>query len=113
MTASDLLPYRAHESRWRWRNCSVAVLAPAVAQSSLTSVGGPLLTRVLAGALIAGFKPQGMARAMYAVAAAQAAMTVYALVGGYSDVVVHVGCFVLPWLLSAGLFNKAALEAGR
>jgi hypothetical protein len=62
------------------------------------------------GALIACFRPQGMARAMYATAFAQAAMVVYALVAGYSEVVLHVEAFVIPWAVSAGLFQKAARE---
>jgi len=94
-----------------WVNLAVGMLGSERNQDNL--LFGLVLLVAMVGALIARFKPQGMARAMYAAAAAQAAMAVYALVGGYSEVVVHVGCFVLPWLLSAGLFKKAALEASR
>ena len=94
-----------------WVNLAVGMLGSERNQDNL--LFGLVLLVAMVGALSARFKPQGMARAMYAAAAAQAAMAVYALVGGYSEVVVHVGCFVLPWLLSAGLFKKAALEANR
>ena len=92
-----------------WVNLAVGMLGSERNQDNL--LFGLVLLVAMVGALIARFKPQGMARAMYAAAAAQAAMAVYALVGGYSEVVVHVGCFVLPWLLSAFLFRKAAQEA--
>lgn len=92
-----------------WVNLAVGMLGSEDNPANL--LFGLVLLTAMAGALIAGFKPRGMARAMHAAAAAQAAMTVYALVGGYSEVVVHVGCFVLPWLLSALLFKKAAQDA--
>lgn len=94
-----------------WVNLAVGMLGSERNPDNL--LFGLVLLTAMAGALIAGFKPQGMARAMYAAAAVQAVMAVYALVGGYSEVVVHVGFFVLPWLLSAGLFRKAVLEATR
>lgn len=62
------------------------------------------------GALVSGFRPKGMARAMEAAAVAQGAMTLYALFGGYAEVVVHVGLFILPWLVAAQLFRNAARE---
>lgn len=91
-----------------WVNLAVGMLGSENNPDNL--LFGLVLLIGLAGALIAGFRPRGMARAMYAAAAAQAAMTVYALVGGYGEVVLHVGFFVLPWLLSALLFGKAARE---
>ena len=36
--------------------------------------------------------------------------TVYALIGGYAEVVFHVGLFVIPWLHAAQLFRKASRE---
>jgi hypothetical protein len=51
-----------------------------------------------------------MARARQATAAAQGAMALYALFGGYAEVTLHIGMFVVPWLLSAWLFKKAARE---
>lgn len=72
---------------------------------------GLVLLVGIIGSLIARFRPQGMARAMYATAFAQAAMVVYALVAGYGEVAPHVGAFIVPWLVSAGLFRKATREA--
>lgn len=62
-----------------------------------------------AGALIAWFRPAGMARALYATAAAHGLVSVVALVAGWDMLGAVLSlCFVLPWLLSAGLFRKAA-----
>jgi hypothetical protein len=47
---------------------------------------------------------------MQATAAAQGAMALYALFGGYAEVTLHIGMFVIPWLLSAQLFKKGARE---
>jgi hypothetical protein len=71
---------------------------------------GGVLAIALIGALVARFRPQGMARARLATAAAQGAMALYALFGGYAEVTLHIGMFVIPWLLSAQLFKKAARE---
>lgn len=92
-----------------WVNLAVGMLGDEGNPANLL-FGGVLLVGVI-GALIARFRPQGMAHAMYATALAQGAMVVYASVGGYSEVVFHIGFFILPWLLSAGLFQKAAREA--
>ena len=93
-----------------WVNLAVGMLGSEDNPANLL-FGGVLLVGVI-GALIARFRPQGMAHAVLATALAQAAMTVYALVGGYSEVVLHIGFFILPWLLSAALFRKAAREVG-
>ena len=69
------------------------------------------------GAVIARFRPRGMARAMVAAALAQALVAVIALIIGkqYSPVssVVEIlglnGFFVVLWLVSARLFIRAAL----
>lgn len=92
-----------------WVNLAVGMLGSEGNPANLL-FGGVLLVGMV-GALIARFRPQGMARAMAATAFAQGLMTVYALVGGYPEVVLHIGFFIIPWLLSAGLFRKAAREA--
>lgn len=92
-----------------WVNGAVGMLGDEGNPANLL-FGGVLLVGII-GAILARFRPEGMALAMYATALAQGAMTVYALVGGYSEVVVHVGFFIIPWLLSASLFQKAAREA--
>jgi len=91
-----------------WVNLAVGMLGSEQNPANLL-FGGVLLVGLL-GVVIAMFKPAGMARAMLAAALAQAAMAVYALLGGYAEVTLHIAFFVLPWLLSAQLFNKAARE---
>ena len=89
-----------------WVNMAVGMLGSE--QNPANLLFGGVLAIGLIGALVARFRPQGMARAMQATAAAQGAMALYALFGGYADVTLHIGAFVLPWLLSGWLFNKAA-----
>ncbi|MBW3550167.1 MAG: hypothetical protein KY442_04875 [Proteobacteria bacterium] len=91
-----------------WVNLAVGMLGSEDNPVNL-SFGGVLAIGAI-GTLIARFQSRRMARAMQATALAQAAMTVFALVAGYADVVPHVAVFILPWLLSAQLFRKAARE---
>ena len=94
-----------------WVNLAVGMLGGGDNAASL--LFGVVLLVGVVGALIARFRPKGMARAMIATALAQAGMAVYALVAGYSDVALHIGFFVIPWLVSARLFRKAAREVTR
>ena len=79
--------------------------------------GGVLAVGVI-GALIAGFRPQGMARAMFVTALAQALVVVIALIAGkhhvavssVPEIVLSNGFFVALWLGSARLFRSAAQE---
>ena len=79
-------------------------------------VYGGVIAVGVAGALIARFRPRGMARAMVAAACAQAVVAVIALMIGkqHSPVssVVEIlglnGFFVALWLVSARLFVRAA-----
>ena len=47
---------------------------------------------------------------MVATALAQAGITIYALVAGHGEVMLLIGMFVIPWLVSAQLFQTAARE---
>lgn len=91
-----------------WVNLAVGMLGNEGNPANLL-FGGVVLIAML-GAVIAWFRPIGMARAMTAAALAQGAMVVYALVGGYASVALHIALFVLPWVLSAQLFRKAARQ---
>jgi hypothetical protein len=91
-----------------WVNLAVGMLGSERNPANL--LFGGVLAIGLIGALVARFQPRGMARAMQATALAQAAMALYALFGGYAGVTLHIGFFVIPWLLSAQLFKKAARE---
>ena len=72
----------------------------------------------IAGALMARFRPAGMARALVATALAQALAAGIALVGGMAppgsgpqlDILLLTAFFVALWLTSAWLFWKAARE---
>lgn len=91
-----------------WVNLAVGMLGDEGNPANLW-FGGVLLVG-MAGVILAGFRAQGMARAMEATALGQALMVVYALVGGHAEVALPIGIFVLPWLASAQLFKKAARE---
>ena len=77
--------------------------------------GGVLAVGII-GAMIARFRPQGMARAMVATALAQALVVVIALIAGkhhvavssVPEIVFSNGFFVALWLGSARLFRSAA-----
>lgn len=62
-------------------------------------------------ALLAWFRPAGMARALVAAAAVHAAVSLAALVAGWdrTGAVLSLG-FVLPYLVAASLFRRAARE---
>ncbi len=77
--------------------------------------GGVLAVGII-GALIARFRPAGMARAMVATALAQTLVTVTALIIGKQhvpvssvlEIVLLNGFYVVLWIGSAWLFRKAA-----
>ncbi len=79
--------------------------------------GGVLAVGII-GAIIARFKPHGMARALFATALAQALVAVIALIAGFGytgpiwplDILMATGFFTALWLISAWLFRKAARE---
>jgi hypothetical protein len=91
-----------------WVNLAVGMLGSERNPANMLFAG--VLAIGVIGTLVARFRPQGMVRAMYATALAQGAMTLYALFGGYAEVTLYIGMFVIPWLLSAQLFKKAARE---
>jgi hypothetical protein len=70
---------------------------------------GGVLILALAGALVARFRPAGMARAMVAAAVAQTAVAAFGLSADVLGGVLSIG-FAAPWLLAAALFWKAAQE---
>jgi hypothetical protein len=68
------------------------------------------------GVMIARFRPQGMARAMFATSLAQVLVAVIALSAGFGstgpiwplDILASTGFFTGLWLISAWLFRKSA-----
>jgi len=62
------------------------------------------------GAIIARFQPQGMARALFAAALAQALVAVIAMIAWaqYFEILILNGFFIALWVGSALLFRRAA-----
>ena len=75
---------------------------------------GPIFFGVLVvgitGAVITRFRPQGMARALFATALAQVLVAVFAMIAWaqYLEILLLNGFFVALWIGSALLFRKAA-----
>ena len=75
---------------------------------------GPIFFGVLfvgiIGAIIARFRPQGMALAMFATAFAQALFAMFAMIAWkqYLEISILFGFFIALWIGSALLFRKAA-----
>jgi hypothetical protein len=66
--------------------------------------------RGIIGAIIARFRPQGMARVLFATALAQALVAVIAMIAWkqYFEILILSGFFIALWIGSALLFRKAA-----
>ncbi len=96
-----------------WVNGAVGIIGSEDNDANLM-YGGVLVVGAL-GAVIARFKPGGMARALFATALAQTLVAVIALVGrmgspytGPLEIVTINGFFVALFVGSAVLFSKAA-----
>ncbi len=98
-----------------WVNGAVGIIGSEDNNANLM-YGGVVVVGVI-GAIIARFKPEGMARALFATALAQALVAVIALVGrlgspysGPLEIVTINGFFVALFVGSAVLFLKAARD---
>lgn len=97
-----------------WVNGAVGFLGDEDNPANLMFLG--VLAIALAGAIIANFRATGMARAMFVTAAAQLLVGVVALAAGLGspgyagiyEAVMGTSVFAGLWLLSGGLFRKAA-----
>ncbi len=96
-----------------WVNGAVGIIGSEDNDANLM-YGGVLAVGVI-GALLARFRPRGMARALFATAFAQAAVAVIALIAGLGspgsgplEVVALNGFFVVLFVGSALLFREAA-----
>ena len=96
-----------------WVNGAVGIIGSEDNEANLM-YGGVLVVGAI-GAVIARFKPEGMARALFATALAQTLVAVIALVGrlgapysGPLEIVTINGFFVALFVGSAVLFSKAA-----
>lgn len=93
-----------------WANLAVGIIGDG---ENLANLGFFAVLLVgMAGALLAWFRPAGMARALYATAAANVALSAACLVAGPDPRGAVLSLFfVLFWLASAGLFRQAARRA--
>ena len=99
-----------------WVNGAVGFLGDEDNPANLVFIG--VIAIAALGALLAGFQPLGMARAMFAAAAAQVAVGIAALAAGWGspgyagvyEIVLGTSLFTLLWLTSATLFLKAARD---
>ncbi len=91
-----------------WANLAVGMLGSEDGSANLMFAG--VLLIAAAGALVAGFKPLGMSRAMFTAAIAQLlAVGVGVWMGQFETrELTFTAMFALPWLASALLFSKAA-----
>jgi hypothetical protein len=99
-----------------WMNLAVGIIGNEDNPANL--MFGAVLAVGIIGSVIARFQPHGMARALVAMALAQALVAVIALIAGSGstgsswpwDILFLTGFFAALWLISAWLFRKAARE---
>ena len=94
-----------------WANGAVGIIGDENNDANMMYVGVILV--LVIGAIVARFRPPGLARALYATAAAQALVPVIALSAGLGpvaswEVLVLTVFFVGLWLVSARLFRNSA-----
>jgi hypothetical protein len=95
-------------------NGAVGIIGSENNDANLTYFG--VLAVALAGAIIARFRPAGMARAMYATALAQAAVGVIAIFAELgpdspkwpADILILTAFFTILWLVAGRSFRNAA-----
>ena len=88
-----------------WVNLAVGIIGSEGDPANRMYAG--VLAVGVAGALLARFRPGGMARALLATAVAQVLVGVIALVGGLGQAFLATGGFVALWLASAWLFRRS------
>lgn len=91
-----------------WMNLAVGIIGSEDNPANLIFFG--VVAVGIVGAVLARFRPRGMARALIATAIAQALPGLAAIFVGPIQAVILMGFFVASWLLSAWLFAKAAEE---
>lgn len=99
-----------------WVNLAVGIIGSE--DNPLNLVYAAVLGVAVIGAVVAAFAPAGMARALFATAAAQMLVTVLALIWGWgawqppgaAGILALNGFFTMLWFLAGGLFRRAALS---
>jgi hypothetical protein len=92
-----------------WINLAVGIIGSEDNPANWLYIG--VLAVLIIGSLIARFRPQGMARALFATALAQALVTIIALIAenylAAFEILMLNGFFVALWVGSALLFRRA------
>lgn len=99
-----------------WMNLAVGIIGSE--DNPLNLIYAGVLMVAVVGAVAGRFEPAGMARALFATAAAQMIVTLLALAWGWgkweppgaAGILALNGFFACLWLLSGGLFRRAAPE---
>jgi hypothetical protein len=92
-----------------WINLAVGIIEGERNPANLVFFG--VVALAIAGALVARGRPRGMALAMGATAAAMAVVALTIVVTGRNvEAALLSAGFVLPWLASAALFRRAAVD---
>jgi len=98
-----------------WANAAVGIIGSEGNPANLMYAG--VLAVGVVGAVVARFRPEGMARALVATALAQGLVAVVALAAGLGstasgplEILALNGVFAALWLMSAWLFRKAEWE---
>lgn len=89
-----------------WVNLAVGIIGSEGHPANVVYAG--VLAVAIAGALLARLRPAGMASALDATALAQALASAVAWAAGETVAALFSLLFALPWLVSAGLFRRAA-----
>lgn len=93
-----------------WANAAVGILGSEDQPVNLVFHG--IVALAIAGALLARFRPAGMARAMLATAVAQALSAALAIAAGATVEAVFIVGFAALWLVSSMLFKRAVRTSG-
>lgn len=99
-----------------WVNLAVGIIGDEDNPANLMFLGVILIAAL--GSVVARFRAAGMARTMFAAAGAQALVAVATAIVGFgfneppgpAGMLALIGFFIVPWLISGGLFLRAALE---
>jgi hypothetical protein len=91
-----------------WVNLAVGMIGD---DNPYNLLFGAVVGIALVGSIISNFKAAGMARTMFAAAAAQAVIGGFGIVTDFRGGILSM-MFALPWILSAALFSRAATDQG-
>jgi len=101
-----------------WVNAAVGIIGDEDELANLMYIG--VLAIGFIGAIIARFRPHGMARALFATALAQALVTVIALIAelgspwsGPGEILILNGFFIALWVGSAFLFRRTSATGSK